>query len=74
MARGVFNAKAMDTLKLIVKNRRTLTLKDIKEINQITLEASEEEEDKEEKATVLALDVGELFFLQRILHGKASSQ
>ena len=38
------------------------------------MELVEEEETKEEVDMVLALDVGELFVLQRILHAKESSK
>jgi len=38
------------------------------------LELAEEEETEEEVDMVLALDVGELFVLQRILHAKESSK
>ena len=47
-------------------SRRALTIKRIKEIDQIHLETSEEDEEMEEDATVLASDEGELLVLQRI--------
>jgi len=55
-------------------NRRVLILKEIEEIDHFALELAEEkeEEEEEEAATVLALDVGEMLVLQRILHAKES--
>jgi len=46
----------------------------LKEIDQLTLEATEEREKEEEEETVLARDIGELLVLQRILRAKKGSR
>jgi len=44
-------------------SRRALIIKEILEINQITMESSEGNEETEEEASILTLDAGELLLL-----------
>jgi len=62
MARYALNARCMAMSKLTVQ-RRALTLKETKEIDQLTLEATEGKEEEDEEKTILALDVRELLIL-----------
>ena len=49
-------------------NRRAITNKEIKEVDQIHLEISKKVEKLKEQATVLPFDVLEMLVLRRILH------
>jgi len=62
-----------------LSKQRVVTLKEIKEINQIALETTEEKEQEEEEETVLTFDVGELLVLQEFSmpkkpHGKRTKE
>jgi len=60
MAKGALNTKANGHIQANCPNRRTLTIKEIEEIDQIHLATSEEDEEMQLDATVLVPDKGEL--------------
>ena len=67
MIRDALNAKGIVTFTLIVPTEGH-SITEIEGIDQIHLETSEEEEEIEKQATVLALDMGEMLLLRRLLH------